>query len=314
MDEDALAAELEASRGLLAEARRRRPPPLLDDKILAAWNGLAIGALARGAAVLGQARYREAATAAAEFVIDNMLDGGRLARSWHRGRARHDGVLDDYVMLAEGLLDLFAVDSDPRWLAQAVDLMEQVERHFADPTGGYFLTADDGEELLVRQRPDYDGALPSGNSVALGVLVRLETLTDQELYRERAERLLAAFADRLTRAPGAVPAMLSGYEAYEDIAKEIVLVAPTSDSSVEAALDAFRGRLARHYLPNASVVRVTPARRGRLERLVPWVADKPARDQQVTAYVCERRVCKFPTTDPDAFERQLLSVAPYSGL
>ena len=313
LEPDALAAELDAARAELYRVREGRIPPIKDTKVLAAWNGLMISAFARGAAVLGEDRYRDIARAAADFVLERMFDGGRLARSYRAGSTRHAGVLDDYAFLAAGLLDLFEVDSDPRWFDAAVALHTTLEERFWHPDGGaFYLTPDDGERLLVREKPDYDGARPSGNSVAIANLLRLYHLTTDEHYFKMAEQGLLAFASDLTRRGLGIPRLLSTLDAYEDVHKEIVLVTRRNDTDVSA----FRRKLAGVYLPNKAVVVV---REGddleRLSERIPWVGGKKvqAGDGDVTAYVCEERVCKLPTADLDLFARQLVSVAPYPG-
>jgi len=160
-----LAADLARSRQRLYEARARRPAPLRDDKILAAWNGLMISAMARGGFVLGEPEFTESATRAAEFVLGRMSVDGRLRRSYMDGRARHDAYLDDYSFLAAGLLDLFEVTGDPRWLREAIRLHAVLDEHYADAAGGYFMTSADHETMIAKEKPGYDGAEPSDRVV-----------------------------------------------------------------------------------------------------------------------------------------------------
>ena len=147
--------------------RARRSPPFRDEKILAAWNGLALSAFAVAGRVFGEPRYVDAAARAATFLLERMRPGGRLARSHKDGRNGVAGFLDDYAFVCAGLIDLFEATSDRRWLEHAITLADETERLFADPAGGWFMAAADHERLFAREKPAYDGAEPSGTSVAL---------------------------------------------------------------------------------------------------------------------------------------------------
>ena len=170
------------ARKALYAARAERPAPGKDTKIITAWNGLMISAFARASRVLLEPSYAEVARRAAAFILGSMeAADGTLMRSWTEGVARHRGVLDDYAFVVAGLLDLYEATAEPQWLAAALRLNAVMLEKFEDgDKGGFYLTADDAEELLVRDKPDYDGALPSGNSVALANLLRLAELTDEE--------------------------------------------------------------------------------------------------------------------------------------
>jgi hypothetical protein len=306
---DAATRRLEAARVALYRARAARPAPARDDKIIAAWNGLMISAFARGALVAGDADYGERARAAAEFVVGRMIDAdGRLARVWKDGKSRHAGVLDDYAFVIAGLLDLFEASAEPRWLEAAVRLQRQLEEDFADPAGGYFLTRKDRETLLVRLKPDYDSALPAGNSVAALNLLRLAELTGEESYRKNAEKVFRAFARPLVERPSSLPRMLGALDWYLDEAKEIVIVLPDYETEVSR----FVRRLGEMFLPNRTLVVAGHGDHAkRIAALVPLAAGKAIVDDVTTAYVCENRVCKKPTSDPEEFARQLAPITPY---
>ncbi|MFW6086138.1 MAG: thioredoxin domain-containing protein [Myxococcota bacterium] len=305
---DALRERIDEADAKLLEARSTRPPPLRDEKILTAWNGLMISAFARAGLVLDEPAHVATAEKSADFLLREMRDDdGRLRRSFKDGRARHAAYLNDYAFLIRGLLDLYEASSEPGWLEQAVALQERLDQHHWDPAGGYFMTADDHEELLVRDKPLYDGALPSGNSVAVMNLLRLAELTQEQEHRERAERSLAAFAQHLARSPTASPQMLSALERYHDVPLEVFIVAPEG----EADPDPLVTRVRSAYLPNGPFV-VT--REGdALDRhavLVPLLEGKRAQQERVTAYVCERGRCELPTSDPAQLARQLEKVHP----
>src|SRR4029450_5188550 len=169
------------------------------------------------------------------------MRAGRLPRSVLDGAATGEGYLEDYAFLTAGLLDLFEATGDPRWLARALALQDVLDAHFADPAGGYFRTADDAESLLIREKPDFDGAEPSGNSVALENLLRLHEWTADERFRERADGLLRAFGAALARAPRALAHVLCGLDVLPHHAKEIVVVT-AGDGSAEPFLGALRQR------------------------------------------------------------------------
>jgi len=279
----------------------RRVPPHVDRKVVTAWNGLAVSAFARGSRVLGDPSLVDRAHETADALLKHRT-GDRLPRYLFDGAARGEAYLDDHAFMIAGLLDLYEATGEVRWLREAIALQQTVDARFADPAGGYFQTADDHETLLTREKPDYDGAEPSGNSVALLNLLRLHELTTDDAYRVRADALLAAFGPRLVTRPSTMPYLLAGLDFAGGPVKEIVLVTP-GDVGTLAPL---RERLGRTFVPShvlATVLGATPD--AELTRLVPLVVEKPPLDGRPTAYVCERRVCKLPTADPAVFAEQL---------
>ena len=178
MQAAALEGLVRESREILYEVRAKRPPPLRDDKILTAWNGLAIGAFARAAIAFGEPRYAERAIRAAAFVLERLRVDGRLRRSFIDGQVREAAVLDDYAAMISGLLDLYEATGETRWVREAIALDAVLERDFEDREGGgFFQTSHDHEQLLAREKPSYDGAEPSGNSVHALNLLRLAEMT-----------------------------------------------------------------------------------------------------------------------------------------
>lgn len=203
----ASAPEIAAARRILLEARARRPRPHLDDKILASWNGLTISALARAGAALGEPRYLDAARRAFAFLErELLLPGGRLLRRWRDGQAAFDATLDDYAALALAALDLHQTCFDPSFLTAASRLVHTMLGLFADPRGGFFSSSS--PDLLFRIKEDYDGAEPSGNSLAVEALVRLARLSGDSSLLDPARLALEAFASRLESQPSALPRML----------------------------------------------------------------------------------------------------------
>ena len=296
------------SRERLYQERKKRPPPLRDEKILTSWNGLMISAHARAALVLGVETYARRAERAAEFVLDHLLRDGRLLRSYKSGQARHNAYLDDYAFLIAALLDLYEATGEPRWLQKAIDLEDVLGERYEDKkNGGFFMTSDDHEQLLAREKPSYDGAEPAGNSVAVMNLLRLHELTTDDRYRQRAVKAFQAFEKIFTRSPSALSEMLLALDFHLDTAKEIVIVTPRSREEAEPML----ARLRESFVPNRILSVATEGdQMAAHAKLVPLIEDKTALKGKPTAYVCERRVCELPTSDPETFAGQIRKVRP----
>lgn len=313
MTENALTAEMDNALEKLRNARSKRVPPILDDKVLPTWNGLAISALARAGWALSEPRWLDAARRAGEFVWTHMQADGRLRRSWVQGNARGTGYLDDYANLVQGYLDLFEATGERQWLARAMQLQAAQDAHFGDAAGGgYFTTPDDGEVLLARAKPDRDGAEPAGNSVAANNLLRLAAVTGADSWRRKAVATWRSVADRLAQYPFLLTEMLLGVESWAWPFREVVLVRP--QGAATGAAEPMLTVLRNHYMPHRVVLHVEmgPAQDD-LAGLAPIVAGKAARDGKVTAYVCRQGVCELPTTDPAVFGAQLTAggrVAP----
>ncbi len=285
---------LEAAREALYAARKKRPPPLRDEKILTAWNGLTISAYARAGLVLGEAQYTDKARRAAAFVLGNLRREGRLVRS---GRGGGNGYLEDYAFVTAGLLDLYEATGEGKWLEEAIRLDGVVEKHFEDQAGGgFYRTSDDHEGLLAREKPSHDGAEPSGASVAVMNLLRIGELTTRDTYRVRAEKALKAVGRQLENAPAGFGEMLLAVDWWLDVPKEIVVVVPKSRAEAEPLLAKLRGT----FVPNRVLVVATAG-----DRTTPLVEGKTALRGRATAYVCEKGVCKLPTGDPEVFLKQV---------
>jgi len=289
-------AFLRRVRPKLYEARAKRPPPLTDRKILTGWNGLMISAFARAGLRLARRDFVERAARAADYLLGAHRPSGRLARSSMDGVARHAGLLEDHAFLAAGLVDLFEATGEARWLREARALHEELEARFADrENGGYFRTPSDGEELLAREKPGYDGAEPTGNSAAALTLLRLEAITGEARWREAAERVLRCFGALLAGAPGALGEMLLAVDFALAEVKEIVLVRPRGSDDARL-LDLLRAR----FLPHSVLVR---AEEGAAEPAL--ARDRPALRGLPTAYVCLRGACQLPVTEPDELRKLL---------
>ena len=315
MDSEELAAgiramhaeDLSEARQKLYEARSLRPPPLRDDKVIAAWNGLMISAFARAGWAFGIERYVAAAERAARFVLESMRDEqGRLVRTWRDGEQSDGSFLDDYAFMVAACIDLYEATGRLAWLEAARSLQTEQDARFADEDGGYFLTPSDGEALLVREKPTYDGAVPSGNSVAAENLLRLHDFTGEPSFRESAERLFSSTASRVSRAPTGSPRLLGALDRYYDRALEVAIV--TADAASHSDLES---RLRSVFLPNKVIAVLDQSDAEIQAQKVPWLEAKRALKGAPTAYVCERGRCELPTSSPVTFGRQLAKVAPY---
>ena len=287
----------------LFEARARRPRPHLDDKILADWNGLMIGAMAFVGAALEEPRYVAAAERAARFLIVRMRreDGRWLHRS-RDGEAGIDAFLDDYACLAEGFLMLHQATFCTEYLQVAVRTAELMIEDFGDKDGGFFHTSRKGEKLIARMKESYDGALPSGNSVATLALLRLADLSSRPAFRKKAEETLKFFAGTIARHEPAYPYHLCALDALTAPSREVVIVGDPEAEGTKAMLREIR----RRYLPNTVVALVAPGEDDpALKKLVPMAADRPAVDGKPTAYVCRNYTCKAPTTSVKTLVEQL---------
>jgi uncharacterized protein YyaL (SSP411 family) len=275
-------AFLQRVRPKLHEARSRRPPPLTDTKILTSWNGLMISAFARAGLAFARQDYVERAARAAGHLLQAHFVDGVLRRT-----GPHAGLLEDHAFLAAGLLDLYEVSGESRWLEAAQSLHRALADRFADPQGGFFRTPTQHEPLLAREKPAYDGAEPTGNSIAALNLLRLEALTGDANYRSQAEALLKSFGALLAGAPAALGEMLLAVDFLLSEPREVVLVRPPGGSDA-ALLEVLRSRFA----PSQVLIRhedgAAPA--------TPLAQDRRAKSGQATAYVCVRGACQLPVT------------------
>ena len=286
-------------RGRLRAVRMKRTPPALDDKILTDWNGLMIASLAKGAAILNEPRYAEAAAGAAEFVLQNLQRDGRLLRSYRQGKARLPANFGDYAFFIEGLLNLYEATFDPRWLSEASRLSQTATKLFHDAAGGgFFFTAADAEKLLVRSKHPQDGAVPSGNSVHAMNLLRLAILLDRKEDRELAESVFRALATGVENSPGAYERLCCAVDFYHDRVKEIAIIGDLNSPDTQALRRAAFDR----YLPNKVVVHAADKL---VETSIALLRNKGRIEGKATAYVCENYRCQLPVTTAEALAREL---------
>ena len=291
-------------RAKLYEARRRRVPPGLDDKVLAAWNGLACHALAEAGRALGRADYVAAAVRNAEFLLREMRHDGRLLRTWKAGHAKLKGYLEDHAMVAAALLEVYEATFERRWLDAARALADELVRLFWDDTiDGFWDTGSDHEALIVRPRNLFDNAVPCGSSVAIETLLRLAVLTGERTYEALAVRALRPMADLMTRHATGFGRFLCALDFHLGPVVEVALVAPREGDGLEALVAEVFGR----WLPNRVVTGMvagdTAAARG-----VPLLDGRQPLGGAATAYVCRNYACELPVTDRAALARQLDAV------
>ena len=283
---------LASARQTLFGVRQRRIRPHRDDKILTSWNGLMIAALAYGGATLDEPRYTHAAARAAEFLLSSVMPQGRLLRRYRDGEAAYPATLEDYAFFLDGLLELYEASFDPRWLAQARRLAEQMlARCWDEAGGGFFLRGTDEPPLIAQSKEVYDGATPSGNSMAVVGLLRLGRLTGDARLEGFGRRALEAFAPALARSPLASPQMFSAVDLALGPTREIVIAGPPEAPDTTAMLQMLRER----FLPRAVVLLHPPGPGGAaIEALAPDVAAQGMLEGKPTAYVCEHFVCRLP--------------------
>ena len=300
---DALGAEVDAARATLLKARERRVHPGTDDKVVTAWNAMAIEAFAEAGRAFDMPAYVEVAERCANFLLAELRGpGGRLLRSWRNGVAGGPGFSDDHAVLSSALLALYTTTFDVRWFREARSLADALLDRFEDQDrGGFFLTGDDAAgDLVLRPKELYDNAVPSGNSVAAELLLRLSLLTGAAGYADAAERAIRLVGDGAMRAPGGFGHALCALDLYLGPSREVAVIGDLAAPDTRGLL----AELAAAYRPNVVVALTAPgdaASRDAVELL----RERPQVDGDATAYVCERFACKLPVTSPAALAEQL---------
>jgi uncharacterized protein YyaL (SSP411 family) len=291
-----LQTRLNAARQRLFTYRGKRVHPMKDDKILTDWNGLMIAALAKGAQAFDDPQYAEVACGAADFVLGSMRKtDGRL---WHRHRGQWTGVdanLDDYAFLVWGLIELYEATFDATHLRFALELTDDMLKHFWDKDGGgLYLVPDDGEALLVRKKDIHDTALPSANSVAMLNLLRLARMTGNPDLEERAAELGRAFSATVKESPAAYTQLMVALDFAIGPAYEVVIAGdPHAEDTRTMAKE-----LGRRFLPNKVVLLNRSDRKpSEMTGLAEFAKDQSSIGGKATAYVCVNHTCKSPTTD-----------------
>jgi len=295
-DESDLRGKLEASRKKLFAARKKRIHPYKDDKILTDWNGLMIAAMAKAASALNEPKYAAAAQRAADFTWDYVRDSkGRLLKRHRGGESALPAHVEDYAFMVWGLLDLYEANFEVRNLKRAIALNDQLLAHFWDDKGGgLFFTADDGEPLPVRSKEVYDGAIPSGNSVAMLNFLRIASITGDAALEEKAAAIGRSFSTQVSRAPSAHAQLLCALDYGIGPSYEIVIAGQRENADTGAMVSALRTV----FVPNKIVLFRPPGDAPEISMLASFTANQKPRNGKATAYVCRNHQCDLPTTEP----------------
>ena len=300
MSEDELGGVLERGRARLLEVRENRVRPERDDKVLTAWNALALSAFAEAAVVLGSDELRTVARKNAAFLLDNLIQNGRVLRTYKDGHAKLNGYLEDYAYLIDGLLCLHEATLESRWLRQAIRLGEDiVELFWDDPSGQFYDTGRDHEEMVIRPRDISDNATPSGSSMAANVLLRLAVITGDSEYERRAVTTLRNARELIERFPTGAGHWLSALDFYLTPTREIAIVGDGGGRETQALVS----EVYRHFVPNRVLVGGSDGDDA-LSRL-PLLEGRGSIDTRPTAYVCQNYVCGLPVTEPEKLAEQL---------
>ncbi len=293
MSTESFLHKLREANKILFFEREKRIKPHKDDKILADWNGLMIAAFAKAGSVLGNKRYIEDAQRAADFILENMTtpEGGLLHR-YRDGDAAIKGMLEDYAFLTAGLLELYEATFDIKWLKKSVELTDVLIDKFRDDVyGGFYFTASDGEELILRQKDIYDGAIPSGNSVAILNLLKLSRLTGNVDYEHQAVQSASSFASSVEAYPAGYTQYLSALDFIHSGSFEIVVA---GDKNAENTIEMLN-KLRREYIP-ARVILFKDKDDRTLTEIAPYIKDYGAADGNTKIYVCKNFQCSLPVS------------------
>ena len=291
----------EAKTKLFTE-REKRIKPFRDEKIITAWNGLALSGLAAAIKISGEAALITAVTQTIEFIFAKMFRDGFLLHTYKDGQAKLLGYLDDYAFLAVGLLDIYETLLDRAFLDRALQLNEIMLREFWDEEeGGFFYTGKSQEQLISRAKPIFDASIPSGNAMATQLLLRLHHITGQNDYRARAEKVLRSYYDVMENQPFGFAHMLCAVDQHLSPPKEIVVVGNIDDARTKALL----AEVQRIYLPN-KVLQLVGAEQA-LEDISPLLRGKTQVNGQPTAYLCQNFTCSAPVTNPAELKSLLQS-------
>ncbi|MFC1499648.1 thioredoxin domain-containing protein [Candidatus Zixiibacteriota bacterium] len=290
--------KLENCRRRLFDVRQERAHPLKDDKILTDWNGLMISALARGGRVLSDETFTLAAERAAHFIWNEVRDAeGRLLKRSRQGIAGLSAHVDDYAFYLRGLIDLYEATGKVEWLGRSTEIADQMVKYFHDPDdGGFFFTGADSERLIVRKKEIYDGAVPSGNSVAALSLLCLSRMTARSEWEEIATGIIRSFGEVVGRAPAGYTYFLSALDFLIGPSIEVVVAGNQGAEDTRQLLEA----LSKIYQPNmVTLFRPTDEEDPEITTLAPWTRTQVGTDDRATAYVCMDYTCHRPVTEKE---------------
>jgi len=290
---------LKKARETLFQAREKRPQPARDEKIITAWNGLMITALAHGSSVLGDSRYLDSATRCADFIWSRQWVSGKLLRVYKDGQSKIDGCLDDYAYFLEGLVTLYEAGLDSRWIERAKELATTMIGEFWDEgEGGFFLSGRSGEQLISKLKNPADEALPSANAIAAQALLKLGRLTGEETYIRKTEETFKSFSGMMERSPVGFTGLLSAMSAFNLPPVEVVFAGPRDHSS----FDEMWKTLHTDYRPNKVTLWNEKESTG---DLLPLAEGKTAEKGEPTVYLCQNNTCHAPVQTGKALDKLL---------
>ena len=310
MSEQEFQEHLEAIRQKLFIYREKRAHPHKDDKILTDWNGLMVAATAKGARVLDEPQYATAAKDAVDFILENMsTSDGRLLHRYRDGEAAIPAHVDDYVFLIWGMLELYETTFEVHYLERALALNNDLIEYFWDDnSGGFYFTADDSEELIIRQKDISDGAIPSGNSVAMLNLLRLGRITANPDFEEKAAKIGRIFSGNVSQLPLAYTQLMVAVDFAMGPSYEVVIAGDSQANDTREMLQAIR----RRFIPNKVVIlRPIEQESPEIVQISPFTKEHTSIDDKATAYVCRNYMCTLPTTDVNKV-LELLGIVTYN--
>ena len=303
-DPETFRKKIKKLQSKLFSSRNERIKPQKDDKVLTDWNGLMISAFAQSAKALNRKIYLDAAKKAADFCLSELrLKNGRLHKRWRKGKVGLPAHLEDYAFLSQGLLDLYEASFEVKYLKTAIELTDHTIKHFEDSKhGGFFLTSDDGEELLIRAKEFYDGAIPSGNSVMALNLLRIHKITGNEKYLDSAENLFAAYSNFLEKNPRGAEVLLNALDFALAPAKEIVIAGKIGTYETDQLISLINNL----FLP-AKVVIHRPINIDKPEifSISPFVKNQGLVNGKPAVYICENQTCQKPETEINLLKKLL---------
>lgn len=290
--EDDISSIIDRSFEKLFAERAKRIRPHLDDKVLTSWNGLMIGAMARAGVVLGEAKYIDAATKSATFIWNELYQKhGKLLHRWREGEARFEATLDTYAFLIKGHLDLYEATLDEVWLSRAITLQSEQDLNLYDFMKGGYFTSREADDIIIRTKNMYDGAEPSGNSIAALNLLRLYTITGNDIHKTKAKQTIELFAAQLEKYPYTMPEMLVAAMWLLHPPDEIVFVGEKNSE-----YDLMRAKLAKNYAPRQVIY--SPS-----EFTNEFSRTLKEHDGKTTLYKCKHGSCELPVTSAEDIVR-----------
>jgi uncharacterized protein YyaL (SSP411 family) len=288
---------LNSAKDKMLSHREGRIHPGLDDKVLASWNALSLSAFCAAARILSRSEYYPVAERLANFLTTEMIVDGKLMRSWRKGVANYNAYLEDHASLGLGLLDIYQLDFNPRWYEMAVDQAQEILEHFSDDRGGFFDTRDDHEDLIARPKGIQDTPTPSGNSMAIALLLRLGAYSGNQRYMEIAQSALAGMQENAARYPSAFGGWLCALDFAMGPQLQLAIIgSPESAGFIELAEVAHA-----RYLPRMVIAGAAEATDSGPELLTA----REMVDQLPTAFLCQGFACKLPTTSPESLAQQI---------